>query len=97
MSDTALLVIDMFTDYQHPDGDELAENVADILDPLDRLLTEASAHDGVEVVYVNDNHEDFSAGRQDRRLRAVLTRQRESHGVAHGQTIRVAPARGTSR
>ena len=64
MSDTALLIIDMFNDYQHEDGDELAKNVAEILDPLQQLLTAARAHDGVEVVYVNDNHEDFSAGRQ---------------------------------
>lgn len=64
MSDTALLIIDMFNDYQHADGDELAQNVAEILDPLQQLLAAARAHNGVEVVYVNDNHEDFSAGRQ---------------------------------
>jgi nicotinamidase-related amidase len=57
MSDTALLIIDMFND-----GDELAANVAEILDPLQRLLAAARSHDGVDVVYVNDNHEDFSAG-----------------------------------
>lgn len=62
VSDTALLIIDMFNDYRHEDGDELAANVADILDPLHRLLTSARAHEGVDVVYVNDNHEDFSVG-----------------------------------
>ncbi len=50
MSDTALLIIDMFNDYQHEDGDELAKNVAEILDPLQRLLTAARAHAGVEVI-----------------------------------------------
>lgn len=65
MSETALLIIDMFNDYRHEDGDELAKNVADILDPLHGLLTAARAHDGVEVLYVNDNHEDFSAGSQE--------------------------------
>jgi nicotinamidase-related amidase len=61
MSDTALLVIDMFNDYRHEDGDELATNVAEILDPLQRLLKAARSHQGVDV---NDNHGDFSAGGQ---------------------------------
>ncbi|WP_285030734.1 isochorismatase family cysteine hydrolase [Mycolicibacterium sp. lyk4-40-TYG-92] len=65
MSETALLIIDMFNDYRHEDGQDLARNVAEILDPLQRLLTEAHEHDGVDVLYVNDNHEDFSAGRQE--------------------------------
>jgi len=62
MSDTALLIIDMFNDYRHEDGEELAANVAEILDPLHRLLTAARSHPGVDVLYVNDNHEDFSVG-----------------------------------
>jgi nicotinamidase-related amidase len=62
VSDTALLIIDMFNDYRHEDGEDLATNVAEMLDPLHRLLTAARSHGGVDVVYVNDNHEDFSVG-----------------------------------
>ncbi len=62
VTETALLIIDMFNDYRHEDGEDLAASVAEVLDPLHRLLTAALSHEGVDVVYVNDNHEDFSVG-----------------------------------
>ncbi|OBK11084.1 cysteine hydrolase family protein [Mycobacterium asiaticum] len=61
MSKTALLVIDMFNDYDHPDAEPLADNVADIIDPLVGLIGDAQSHDDVDLIYVNDNHGDFTA------------------------------------
>ncbi|ORA17586.1 cysteine hydrolase family protein [Mycobacterium asiaticum] len=61
MSKTAVLVIDMFNDYDHPDAEPLADNVADIIDPLVGLIDKAKSHDGVDLIYVNDNHGDFTA------------------------------------
>jgi nicotinamidase-related amidase len=63
VSNTAVLVIDMFNDYDHPDGDRLADNVAAILDPLVGLIRDADARDDVDLIYVNDNHGDFTADR----------------------------------
>jgi len=65
MSDTALLVIDMFNDYRHEDAEDLAGNVAEMIDPLRRLRDAALAHPDVDVLYVNDNHENFTAGASD--------------------------------
>ena len=65
MSDTALLIIDMFNDYRHDDAEELAGNVAEIIGPLRSLRDAAQARADVDVVYVNDNHENFTAGAAD--------------------------------
>ncbi|OBJ50759.1 cysteine hydrolase family protein [Mycobacterium sp. 1423905.2] len=65
MSETALLVIDMFNDYRHPDADQLATNVGNIIDPLVSLIDDANEHDGVDLIYVNDNHGDFTAEPRD--------------------------------
>ncbi|VEG52855.1 isochorismatase hydrolase [Mycolicibacterium aurum] len=61
MSDTALLVIDMFNTYTHPDAEELAANAAEIVTPISDLIAQAAARDDVELVYVNDNYGDFTA------------------------------------
>ncbi|VBA33338.1 Peroxyureidoacrylate/ureidoacrylate amidohydrolase RutB [Mycobacterium pseudokansasii] len=61
VTDTALLVIDMFNDYRHPDAEPLAANVAAIIDPLVGLVGEAEHNRGVDLIYVNDNHGDFTA------------------------------------
>lgn len=61
VSDTALLVIDMFNDYRHPDAEQLAANVAAIIDPLVGLVGDAEHNRGVDLIYVNDNHGDFTA------------------------------------
>jgi nicotinamidase-related amidase len=65
MSDTALLVIDMFNTYTHPDGDVLAENAADIIEPVSDLVARSADRDDVELVYVNDNYGDFTATQAD--------------------------------
>ena len=64
VSDTAVLIIDMFNDYDHPDAEQLADNVAGIIDPLVALVDDARGHDGVDLIYVNDNHGNFTADRQ---------------------------------
>jgi len=60
----ALLVIDMLNPYDHDDADVLTENVAPIVPTLAKLVGEASDN-GVELIYVNDNHGDFAASRDD--------------------------------
>lgn len=61
MSETALLVIDMFNTYDHPDAEELADNVGEIVDPLADLVKRSRDRDDVDVIYVNDNYGDFTA------------------------------------
>src|ERR1700754_4972906 len=65
MSDTALLVIDMLNTYRHEDAELLVPNVADIVDPLAGLIHEARDRDDVDVVYINDNHGDYTADFDD--------------------------------
>jgi nicotinamidase-related amidase len=65
MSETALLVIDMMNTYQHEDAEPLAGNVAEIVDPLAKLISRARNRDDVDVIYVNDNYGDFSADFDD--------------------------------
>ncbi|MBO0866720.1 MAG: cysteine hydrolase [Mycobacterium sp.] len=61
MSDTALLVVDMLNSYQHPDAELLIPNVAEIIDPLAKIVHRASERDDIDVIYVNDNYGDFTA------------------------------------
>jgi len=63
MSDTALLVIDMFNAYRHEDADKLAVSVTEIIAPLTDLIGKARDRDDVDVIYVNDNYGDFTADR----------------------------------
>jgi nicotinamidase-related amidase len=57
-----VLVIDMLNAYRHPDADRLASNTADIIEPLTELIARARTDENVDVVYVNDNYGDFTAG-----------------------------------
>jgi nicotinamidase-related amidase len=65
MSRTAILVVDMLSAYDHPDAEQLISNVVPIIEPLSGLLAQAHESDDVDVVYVNDNYGDFTAGHQD--------------------------------
>jgi nicotinamidase-related amidase len=65
MSDTALLVIDMFNTYDHPDAEQLADSAADVVEPIAELVARAGRRDDVDVIYVNDNHGDFAANHSD--------------------------------
>lgn len=61
MTDTALLVIDMFNAYRHPDAEQLADSVTGIVEPLSDLVGRAQRSGAAEVIYVNDNYGDFAA------------------------------------
>lgn len=50
----------MFNDYRHPDAEQLATSAAAIIDPLVKLVGNAERR-GVDLIYVNDNHGDFTA------------------------------------
>jgi nicotinamidase-related amidase len=70
MSRSALIVTDMLNRYEHEDADQLIESVRDALPGIRVLIEDARDHD-VLVVYVNDNREDWSAGRDELVERAM--------------------------
>lgn len=72
----ALLVVDMLNPYDHEDADVLAEHAADMVEPLADLVRRAR-EDDVDVIYVNDNHEDFTASRHELVQRALDGRRPE--------------------
>jgi nicotinamidase-related amidase len=65
VSDTAVLVIDMLNAYQHEDAERLIPNVADIIDPLARLVRVAREREDVDLIYVNEIYGDFTAEHDD--------------------------------
>ena len=65
MSETAVLVVDMMNTYRHPDADKLAPHVVKIMDPMVGLISRARERDDVDLIYVNDNYGDFTAGPAD--------------------------------
>jgi nicotinamidase-related amidase len=65
MSEVAVLVIDMLNTYRHKDADVLAPNVAHIVEPLARLISQACERNDVDLIYVNDNYGDFNADFKD--------------------------------
>lgn len=60
---TAVLVIDMLNDYRHPDGEPLMASAREAVPVLERVLTRAE-DTGTLVVYVNDNHGQWSVTRE---------------------------------
>ncbi|BBZ22510.1 cysteine hydrolase family protein [Mycolicibacter hiberniae] len=62
MTDTAVVVVDMLNAYRHPDAEQLADNVAQIVEPLADLVECSRAANDVDLIYVNDNYGDFTAG-----------------------------------
>jgi nicotinamidase-related amidase len=65
MASTAVLVIDMLNPYDHEDADLLAEQAAERIEPLSGLVAGAIDSDSLELIYVNDNFEDFTATSKD--------------------------------
>jgi nicotinamidase-related amidase len=57
----ALIVIDMLNPYTHEDAEPLAENVRGMIGDL-RTLIDAARADDLRIIYVNDHHEDWTAG-----------------------------------
>jgi nicotinamidase-related amidase len=60
---SALIVIDMLNPYEHEDSEPLMESVAQALPALSELVARAPEA-GLLTVYVNDNHGDWTAGRE---------------------------------
>jgi nicotinamidase-related amidase len=73
---SAVLVIDMLNPYEHEDGDRLIASVRDVLPAMRELLRRAREQD-VPIVYVNDNHGDWSACRPELVERALRGRAPE--------------------
>jgi nicotinamidase-related amidase len=67
---SALIVTDMLNRYEHEDAEPLLESVAEVVPRISRLLAEARERDML-VAYVNDNHGDWTAGR-DSLARAAM-------------------------
>jgi nicotinamidase-related amidase len=61
---TALLVVDMLNSYDHPDSEPLMESARAVV-PVVAGLVEEARERGMAVVYVNDNHDDWTAGRRE--------------------------------
>jgi enoyl-CoA hydratase/carnithine racemase len=55
----------MLNTYDHPDAEALAASVAEVIDSMTQLISAARERDEVELIYVNDNRGDFSAGRDE--------------------------------
>lgn len=70
---TALIVIDMLNPYEHEDAEPLMESVREAVPALQELIEEARRAD-LQIVYVNDNHDDWTAGRVKLTERALAGR-----------------------
>jgi nicotinamidase-related amidase len=60
----ALLIIDLISDFDFPDGTRLLHKAAPLADTLKRLKSRAQAA-GVPVIYVNDNRGRWQSDRSD--------------------------------
>lgn len=60
----ALIITDMLNPYQHEDAEPLMQSARTVVPRLSRLIAQAREL-GVAVVYVNDNHGDWTAGREE--------------------------------
>ena len=67
---TALLVIDMLNPYEHADAEPLMASAAETLPPM-RELIEGAPGAELLTVYINDNHGDWTAGREKLTRRAL--------------------------
>jgi nicotinamidase-related amidase len=61
---TALVVIDMLNPYRHPEADQLATRVAQVLPGIETLLERAGRADA-PIVYVNDNYGDWNSSAEE--------------------------------
>jgi nicotinamidase-related amidase len=66
-----LIVIDMLNTYDHEDADVLAKVVEDRLPNIVKLRDQALADEDVKLIYVNDNYDEWEAGRETLIDRAV--------------------------
>ena len=63
MPRSALIVIDMLNRYEHDDAEPLRHSVRAVIEPMAELIARANEA-GACMVYVNDNHGDWAAGRE---------------------------------
>jgi len=73
---TAVVVVDMLNPYEHEDAERLMASVRETLPAMLELIARAREQD-VPVVYVNDNHGDWSACRPELVERAMQGRAPE--------------------
>jgi nicotinamidase-related amidase len=73
---SAVLIVDMLNHYDHEDAGDLMPSVREALPAICELVARARAAD-VPVVYVNDNHGDWSACRPELVERALRGRAPE--------------------
>jgi nicotinamidase-related amidase len=64
MPETALIVVDMLNTYDHEDAETLVDSVREALPQMVDLRETAKARDDVKLVYVNDNYDEWEAGRE---------------------------------
>ncbi len=55
----------MLNSYRHPDAEELADSIAEIVEPMSDLIGAARQREDVDPIYVNDNYGDFAAAPSD--------------------------------
>jgi nicotinamidase-related amidase len=65
MPETALVVVDMLSTYEHEDAEMLTRSVREALPNIEQLIDRAREADDVEVVYVNDLYGHWNAGRAE--------------------------------
>jgi nicotinamidase-related amidase len=56
----ALIVTDVLNPYDHEDADALVESAETVVEPLRRLIADAREA-GIDVIYVQDNHDDWNS------------------------------------
>jgi nicotinamidase-related amidase len=71
MPKTALIITDMLNAYDHEDAEPLAESVEEKLPCVVHLIEQAQANEDTLLVYVNDNHDQWEATRDDLVKRAL--------------------------
>src|SRR3954449_9613815 len=77
MPETALIVVDMLNTYDHEDAETLVDAVQDALPQMVDLRDAAKAREDVKLVYVNDNYDEWEAGRETLVERACNGRHSE--------------------
>ena len=75
MPQTALIVVDMLNPYDHEDAELLVPSVAAAVGQMAALVERAG--EDTLTVYVNDNHDDWEAGREQLVRRALEGRHPE--------------------
>lgn len=65
MTRQATLIIDMLNPYDHEDADALAAQAESRIDSVVELIDASREHENTELIWVNDNHGDFTVTWKD--------------------------------